>query len=738
MNISNMWLLVGRETEGNNIKNYILMDYNGCTQFVQKRSIAKFCKEHDVINVQVCGGNITGKGIAITALPRYVKQQEFGLQQVSGMSQAEVIQMAQPLINQYMQKKEDAQKRKETNSPEAQKSKQSEYVIKKLIAIEDLITIALAMKDITNELASSEHITRYIKQIDIDNADGDSLDNIIRRQGVTGLANGLSNRLDKIKERVHKQSLDKTFISQADKLKAKCDELKRLHSETKDIIKSNRGIEKEQGKLLNKQLTEVDSIPIVDDVSDMISVEAYDSSADISEIPVVEDVESDSISVEQCENYDISAIEDIFNKPEETTEEKQLKEKINKLCSTYSTAITTMGNIIHNPKRVAEIAHALDMEYPGVHNRITKDKINSHYNSEEEVIQAISEHYDYITKEDNSSNIWKSLLHNHLGKSGNEIYRLVFTRDVDIDDTNLNKHQELFDFYIQTLIDKIVAQLNTDKEQCIQKALQNFTKISSSKREQMLSEIFEDSWYRAGNSLEEYGSSGWGGWTADDERKKAKRKTLKQYANLSDEEFIEKLTKDKEDKLLWKCREILPSLYVVDSAEKLTANNIINQHEIVIETAVDKIIKSSSSIGIQRDAFNNLKNHPEDRSILVAEAVRCFNDYNGKYNNEAFGVGILELDELICKYREYNMNYCINLLSNVQTFINNINASMIVLKNGRIPKLNKEYYYSSIVLLAKVYYVAKLCGFNDLSTRAYELEKLLNHTVFEVGKTMEQ
>lgn len=39
-NTGNIWLLVGRETEGNNIKNYILMDYNGCTQFVQKRSIA--------------------------------------------------------------------------------------------------------------------------------------------------------------------------------------------------------------------------------------------------------------------------------------------------------------------------------------------------------------------------------------------------------------------------------------------------------------------------------------------------------------------------------------------------------------------------------------------------------------------------------------------------------------------------------------------------------------------------
>lgn len=224
---NNIWLLVGRETEGNNIKNYILIDYNGCTQFVQKRSIVKFCREHEVINVQLSGDSITGKGIAITALPRYTKQQGFGLQQVSGMSQNEVIQMAQPLINQYMQRKEAAQQRKEANSPEAQKAKQNEYVVNKLIIIEDLIVTALAMKDITNELASSEHITRYIKQIDIDNAEGDSLDNLIKRQGVNGLVNGLLLRLDKLNIRITKYNLDKSLRNHISKLKSNCNDIKK-------------------------------------------------------------------------------------------------------------------------------------------------------------------------------------------------------------------------------------------------------------------------------------------------------------------------------------------------------------------------------------------------------------------------------------------------------------------------------------------------------------------------------
>lgn len=314
---NNIWLLVGRETEGNNIKNYILMDYNGCTQFVQKRSIVKFCREHEVINVQLSGDSITGKGIAITALPRYTKQQGFGLQQVSGMSQAEVIQMAQPLINQYMQRKEAAQQRKEANSQESQKAKQNEYVVNKLIIIEDLIVTALAMKDITNELASSEHITRYIKQIDIDNAEGDSLDNLIRRNGVNGLANGLLDRLDKIKVRIQKYNLDRNYGVQADKLKGLCDELKKAHSETKDIIKNNKMQDNKQISLLKEPDTELDDIPIVEDTTDMICVDMYED-----EIPVVEDIGSDGTAVEQCDSYDISAIEDIFSKPEETAEEK--------------------------------------------------------------------------------------------------------------------------------------------------------------------------------------------------------------------------------------------------------------------------------------------------------------------------------------------------------------------------------------------------------------------------------
>lgn len=728
---NNIWLLVGRETDGNNTKNYILMDYNGCTQFIQKRSIIKFCREHEVVNVQLSGNSITGKGIAITALPRYVKQQGFGLQQVGGMSQNEVIQLAQPLINQYIQKKDAAQQRKEANSPDAQKAKQNEYVVNKLIIIEDIIITALAMKDITNELASNEHITRYLKQIDIDNADGDSLTSLVTRNGVTGLVNGLVDRLDRLNSRITKYSLDKSLRIKISELKSKCNDIRDLHNKTKQIIRDNREQDKKQISLLKEQSTELYDIPVVDDISsDMIAVDFSD------DVPILEDVGTDAIEVEQCDFSEIASIEDIFKREEPSKEDKELEKKIKHLCDVYSRAVTTIGNIIHNPNRIAEVAHAFDMEYPGVHKKLTDEKINTSFETEEELISAISEHYDYITHEDNRSSLWRGLMDNHLGKAGQEVYKIIFSRDSDIDDVNFNRHQELFDYYMQTLIDKIVTKLNEDKLQCIEKSKQKFTKMSPAKREKMLEDVFGDSWYRAGNSLEEYGSSGWGGWTANDERNKAKRDTLVQYAGLSDEEFVEKITKEKEEKLLWKCRAILPELYAVDLANGLTANSIINQHEIVLSTAVSKIISTTRTIGLERDAFSKLKNHPEDRSILLTEALRCFNKYDGKYNNEAFGVGIFELDDLVLKYRNYNMNYCIELLSNVQIFIDNINTSMIELKHGWLAKLRKEYYNDSELLLAKVYYIASLCKFKDLYDKADELDKLLDHTVFEVGETM--
>lgn len=99
-----IWLLVGKEVDGNIVKRYMFISENGMTQFVTKRGIPKFCREHNVINVQLSGNSIAGKGISLNGLPKYSNNKEFGLTQIGGISQAEVIQCAQPLINQYRQK----------------------------------------------------------------------------------------------------------------------------------------------------------------------------------------------------------------------------------------------------------------------------------------------------------------------------------------------------------------------------------------------------------------------------------------------------------------------------------------------------------------------------------------------------------------------------------------------------------------------------------------------------------
>lgn len=741
-------LVIGKVVEGNSVKSYVVMNENGSTQLVKRVSIFKFCRDNDVLNVTVSKNSLTGKGVMLSNIPKYKDTGIFGMQQVGGMSQEEVIQLAQPYIEQYRQNKQRKQS-KQNNSND--KSKQEQYVMSKIDIIELLINCALQMKNITNEMASNGDFTRYIKQIDIDNAEGDSLDNLIKRQGVNGLAKGLLDRLNRLKNRVKKFGLHKNLLVMIEHLEKECEQLKKLHSETKQIIKQNKdkeSIEEKENRQLECEVESenIDDIPVVEDAHiDAIEIgtpDKYIQNIDdiFGDIPVVEDVNTDAIKVECSKSSEITSIDDIFKQEQPSKEDKELIETIDKLCEVYSRTVTNMGNIITNTSRIAEIAHALDTEYPGFHKRIAKDNINNNYNSEEDIVQDINSHYDGMVQESNVNHIRNFILDNHLGKSGKEVNQLIFRNLARFDRfkeyEKFNEYDEMFEFYIQTLINKIVEQLNVDKEQCIQKALQNFTKLSSSKREQMLEEVFGDSWYNAGNSLEEYGSEGWGGWTADDERKKAKRDTLAKYKDLSDDEFVEKITKEKEDKLLWKCRGILPKLYAVDLADGLNIELIERQHEIVLSTAVDKIINDTGISGIQRDAFNKLNNHPEDRPILVAEAVRCFDTYNGRYDNEAFGVGIIELDDLISKYREYNMNYCIELLSNVQTFIDNINASMIVLKDGWLAKLKKEYYSESIVLLAKIYYVAKLCNFSDLSNKAYELEKLLDNTVFEIGKTM--
>mgnify|MGYP002517893522 CR=1 FL=1 len=319
-----IYLIVGKIVDGNNVKSYIVMSENGNTQLIRKTSILKFCRDNDVLNVNASKNGLTGKGIMLSNIPKYKDTGMFGMQQVGGMSQAEVIQLAQPYIEKYKQDKINKQSKQDNNND---KTKQEQYVLNKIDIIELLINYALKMKNITNEMASNGDFTRYIKQIDIDNAEGESLDNIIKRQGVNGLANGLLDRLNKLKNRVKKFGLNNNLLVMIEHLENECEQLRKLHSETKQIIKQNKdreNIEEKEVKQLENTIEKenLDAIPVVDDAHiDAIEISAPETHIEniediFGDIPIVDDADENGILVpledelENIEKLDISSVLD--------------------------------------------------------------------------------------------------------------------------------------------------------------------------------------------------------------------------------------------------------------------------------------------------------------------------------------------------------------------------------------------------------------------------------------------
>jgi hypothetical protein len=308
--MSQIWLIVGKEVDGNTIKNYIFMNNSGNTQFVQRRSLEKFMREHEVINAQINGDTIVGRGISLNALPRYIKDNNFGLQQVGGLSQNEIIQQSQPLIAQYNNKKALEEQRKTAQGTDAILEKRNAYIENKLNIISSILSISLAMKDITNEMATNGQFTRYLKQIDIDNAEGDSLTKLIQRQGVNGLANGIEERLNRLSERVTKFSLNKDFKVKIKELKSDCNTLREMHADTKKIISNNKKqeeLEEENAiEIIDEEEDLSDAIEIAsEDLSDAIEIASEDIEDAIEIISEEEDL-SDAIALEAEEEQKIT------------------------------------------------------------------------------------------------------------------------------------------------------------------------------------------------------------------------------------------------------------------------------------------------------------------------------------------------------------------------------------------------------------------------------------------------
>lgn len=379
-------LIIGKVVEGNSVKSYVVMNENGSTQLVKRVSIFKFCRDNDVLNVTVSKNSLTGKGVMLSNIPKYKDTGIFGMQQVGGMSQEEVMQLAQPYIEQYRQNKQRKQSKQNSSND---KSKQEQYVMSKIDIIELLINCALQMKNITNEMASNGDFTRYIKQIDIDNAEGDSLDNLIKRQGVNGLAKGLLDRLNRLKNRVKKFGLHKNLLVMIEHLEKECEQLKKLHSETKQIIKQNKdkeSIEEKENRQLEceAESENIDDIPVVEDAHiDAIEIDTSDKYIQniddiFGDIPVVEDVHTNAIEVEYSKSSEITSIDDIFKS---STNKERTRDRIN--------ALADLRNIFSN--EIVYQAFSISNRYKGLTDYNTElDRLEKSFNEGEIIISYIN------------------------------------------------------------------------------------------------------------------------------------------------------------------------------------------------------------------------------------------------------------------------------------------------------------------------------------------------------------
>lgn len=536
-----IYLIVGKIVDGNNVKSYVVMSENGNTQLVKKASILKFCRDNNVLNVTVSKNSLTGKGIMLSNIPKYKDTGMFGMQQMSGMSQAEVIQLAQPYIEKYKQDKINKQTKQNNNND---KTKQEQYVMSKIDIIELLINYALQMKNVTNEMASNGDFTKYIKQIDIDNAEGDSLDNLIKRQGVNGLANGLLDRLNRLKNRVKKFGLDKNLLSMIEHLEKECEQLRKLHSETKQIIRQNKdreSIEEKESKHL-ESVTEkenLDNIPVVEDAH----IDAIEVSAPNEYIENIEDVFGDIPVVEDAADGGI-----LVNVDGDEHQNKD-EEHQNKLVNSV---LSRVDNIKCSSKTVSEIANKLDMKYPGLHNKLHSNNINNSFASKDELIEDINNHYSKIS----DNEIYDEVMHNYLGDAGSELSNLIFRGKCIVD---LSKFENAMNELTGIIRDK----LNNMCETCKEQSLKKFTKLDI-KREEMLAELYAKNWEKSANSYyENYYSFGSSSYNQGYEM--AKNDTLKEYEGLSDEEFMKKVNAVKQQRLVWKRAKLMEDLEDVDA-----------------------------------------------------------------------------------------------------------------------------------------------------------------------------
>lgn len=240
-----IWYIAGRLIEGNTVKQYLFYNTKNQTKWVLHHNAASFVKNNVVINCNSNGSNLVGVGIQLTSLPRFVKGSNGNIQQVGGYTIQQVQQLAYSLLKEYQEKQVTSNNKVNDNKQKVN------YVTNKLKLINNLIYTALKMKDLTNGMAENGVLYKYLRQIDIDNAGDMTLAHLVRTREVNGLADGLKERLQNLNKRMVKYNLQNEVVdgiilgNKCRELLVKCEDIKKLHIDTKRLIELNKKNEKD-------------------------------------------------------------------------------------------------------------------------------------------------------------------------------------------------------------------------------------------------------------------------------------------------------------------------------------------------------------------------------------------------------------------------------------------------------------------------------------------------------------
>lgn len=243
-----LWLVVGREMHQNKLKHVCLLSNTGKRKMMTVNQLSTFSNKNKVVNVKAYGEQLQGVGISLLSIPTYKKDPTGQMVQISGTSEQAIISAAQPFINKIMEEEQRKEARK--NAPDADKESKINFIIDKLQLCYNILNELENTKSLTNEKLLIERVSRYTKQLDIDNAD-DSIQNNVTRYGITGLVKSVDTRISRCKERAKKYNLLKenirertgfdTIQSLCEMMFQKVENVKKQHKITYDLIKEGKG-----------------------------------------------------------------------------------------------------------------------------------------------------------------------------------------------------------------------------------------------------------------------------------------------------------------------------------------------------------------------------------------------------------------------------------------------------------------------------------------------------------------